>query len=430
MVQQLKRRSHFSRGFRSVGITDVNSVGTSVAIAQEKSIEPLLPSLQQSVTVNFNYGVHFTVDLFALENPLLRNVLTQQQDATTPASFIVVVDGGLCEHDPTLVDRIQAYADYHSIELNLRRSPVVISGGEAVKNNPEQVLALQQLIHDTKLCRHSYVVAIGGGALLDMVGYSAATAHRGVRLVRVPTTVLAQDDSGVGVKNGINAFGKKNFLGTFTPPYAVINDAAFLVKLPQRDWIAGIAEAVKVALIKDAVFFDWIEHHVTALVDRDLSVMQQLIYRSCQHHLQHIGTYGDPFEMGSSRPLDFGHWAAHRLEHLTQYRLRHGEAVAIGMALDSTYAYLNGDLAQSQWQRILKLLQGLGFDLWVPELSEACKQPDDLRSVFRGLSEFQEHLGGELTLMLLKDIGQGFEVHEVEIPRYQRAIELLVTVNK
>jgi 3-dehydroquinate synthase len=382
-------------------------------------------SLRQSVTVTFEYAVHFTLDLFDPDNRLLYDVLQGAALTSEPSAFIVVVDAGLLGGMPDLIDRITAYAEHYSPQLQLKALPVAILGGEAVKQNLDGVYQIQQLIHDVGLCRHSYVVAIGGGAVLDMVGYAAATAHRGIRLVRVPTTVLAQDDSGVGVKNSVNAFGKKNFLGTFTPPYAVINDAAFLVGLNQRDWIGGIAEAVKVALIKDADFFDWIEQRAAALVDRDLATMQQLIYRSCQHHLQHIGSYGDPFEMGSSRPLDFGHWAAHRLEHLTHYRLRHGEAVAIGMALDSTYAYLHGDLSVGSWQRILTLLQQLGFALWVPELSEAVDQPHHPASVFAGLNEFREHLGGELTLMLLSAIGQGFEVHQVEISLYQQAIDYL-----
>ncbi len=382
---------------------------------------PALPTLQQSVTVTFDYQVHFTFDLFKPTNDLLRSVLNPNPTAT-PTNFIVVVDGGLVAAMPNLVTQIQQYADRHAASINLKAAPLVIVGGETIKNDPGQVPIVQQLIHDVGLCRHSYVVAIGGGALLDLVGYAAATAHRGIRLVRVPTTVLAQDDSGVGVKNGVNAFGKKNFLGTFSPPYAVINDGAFLVNLPQRDWIAGIAEAIKVALIKDAPFFEWLCANAEALVQRDLGIMQQLIYRSCQHHLTHIGTYGDPFEMGSSRPLDFGHWSAHRLEHLTNYRLRHGEAVAIGMAIDSTYSYLNGDLAESGWRQIIQLLQTFGFALTVPELVEFAQEPEHPQSVFRGLSEFREHLGGELTLMLLRDIGVGFEVHEVDIAVYQAAI--------
>jgi 3-dehydroquinate synthase len=381
-------------------------------------------SLQQSVVVQFDYAVHFTRGLLEVHNPLLAEVLTAEKTAQ-PVAMIVVIDGGLLTAQPDLPEQVIAYAEEYSASICLRALPLIVIGGEAAKNDPAWVEQIQQLISEVGLCRHSYVVVIGGGAVLDMVGYATATAHRGVRLIRVPTTVLAQDDSGVGVKNGVNAFGKKNFLGTFAPPYAVINDADFLLALSQRDWIAGVVEAVKVSLLRDADFFRFIETNAKALVKRDLSVMQQVIYRSCQHHLNHIGGYGDPFEMGSSRPLDFGHWAAHRLEHLTHYRLRHGEAVAIGIALDSTYAYFAGLLPEIDWVRILNTLQALGFALYVPELGAFSEEPEHRQSVFRGLTEFREHLGGELTLMLLANIGSGVEVHQVEVALYQQAIAYL-----
>jgi 3-dehydroquinate synthase len=152
-------------------------------------------------------------------------------------------------------------------------------------------------------------------------------------------------------------------------------------------------------------------------------LMQQVIYRSCQHHMQHIGNSGDPFEMGSSRPLDFGHWAAHRLEYLTDYRLRHGEAVAIGMALDSTYAHLQGWLPKAHWQRIITTLQNLGLPIFAPELKAV--GVGEARSIFRGLLEFQEHLGGELTIAMIDGIGSCFDVHQVDIPLFQTAIALL-----
>jgi 3-dehydroquinate synthase len=396
------------------------------------SNSPQSTVIHQSVTVQFDYAVHFTQGLFDLQNPLFAEVLTPDRPLHHPAkpsNLIVMIDGGLSQHQPQLVNQIIAYCDRHQDQLCLKSTPLVLSGGEAVKNDPTLVMQIQQLISDRGLCRHSYVVAIGGGALLDLVGYAAATAHRGVRLVRVPTTVLAQDDSGVGVKNSVNAFGKKNFLGTFTPPYAVINDSDFLRALGQRDWIAGVAEAVKVALIKDEALFELIESSLTALVDREMGAMRSVIESSCRHHLRHIGTYGDPFEMGSSRPLDFGHWSAHRLEYLTDYRLRHGEAVAIGIALDSTYGYFSGMLPQADWVRILNVLEALGFALWVPELSAYAHQPEHSRSIFQGLTEFREHLGGEFTIMLLAGIGMGIEVHQVKIQTYQRAIDYLKAIS-
>jgi 3-dehydroquinate synthase len=266
------------------------------------------------------------------------------------------------------------------------------------------------------------VIAIGGGALLDMAGFAAATSHRGVRLIRLPTTVLAQNDSGVGVKNSLNLFGKKNFIGTFTPPFAVINDFDFLDSLPDRDWCSGVAEAVKVGLIKDASFFEYVESVASALASRDRGVMERVIYRCAELHLQHIAG-SDPFETGSSRPLDFGHWAAHKLEQLTNHRLRHGEAVSVGIALDTTYSHLRGMLSKQEWLRVMNVLMELDLPLYVPELEAG--DEFESGSLLSGLSEFREHLGGELTIMLLEGIGRGIEVHEMDRDTIRRSVASL-----
>ncbi|WP_414572636.1 3-dehydroquinate synthase [Nostoc sp. CCY 9925] len=383
-----------------------------------------LQPIHQRVSVTFNYEVYFTQNLFELKNPTLAQIITADGE-TKPKKVVVVVDAGLLELQPRLLGQVVAYTKFYAEVLAIATEPIIIPGGEAAKNDRTLLEQIHQIIEAAGLCRHSYLLAIGGGAMLDLVGYAAATAHRGIRLIRIPTTVLAQNDSGVGVKNGINAFGKKNFLGTFAPPYAVINDSAFLTTLNDRDWRSGIAEAIKVALIKDAKFFDFIHSHTAALVRRDMDAMQQIIYRCAQLHLEHIANSGDAFEMGSSRPLDFGHWAAHKLEHLTNYSLRHGEAVAIGIALDSTYSYLAGLLDCSEWQRILNTLSALGFTLYVPELAKKLSQLEHPHCLFRGLTEFREHLGGELTLTLLQGIGKRIEVHEVDLLLYKQAISLL-----
>jgi 3-dehydroquinate synthase len=383
-----------------------------------------LKSIQQSVCVNFNYDVHFTNGLFELNNPLLAEVIAVDGELM-PKKVLLVVDEGLLKSHQGLLDKISNYAKFYEDVITLSNQPIIIPGGELVKNEPRFVEQIHQLIDADGLCRHCYVLAIGGGAFLDMVGYATATAHRGLRLLRVPTTVLAQNDSGVGVKNGINAFGKKNFLGTFAPPYAVLNDFNFLTSLDERDWRAGIAEAVKVALIKDADFFDFLSIYADKLVARNMKLMEQVIYRCAQLHLEHIATSGDPFEKGSSRPLDFGHWAAHKLEQITNYKLRHGEAVAIGIALDSTYSYLTGLLSQSQWQTILVTLDKLGFTLSESALTEQLEQPNHPHNLFRGLTEFREHLGGKLTITLLQGIGQGIEVNQVDLSVYKQAIFLL-----
>jgi 3-dehydroquinate synthase len=223
----------------------------------------------------------------------------------------------------------------------------------------------------------------------------------------------------------VNAFGKKNYLGTFAPPFAVINDFDFLSSLSDRDWRSGISEAVKVALIKDAALFDFLERSAGALAQRNQEAMEQVIRQCAALHCAHIAGNGDPFELGSSRPLDFGHWAAHKLEQLTNYHLRHGEAVAIGIALDSTYSYLSGWLPESEWRRIVDVFEGLGLRLFVPELERELAHPDSPNCVLRGLNEFREHLGGQLTIMMLHAIGRPFEVHEMDTQTVVRSIEVL-----
>ena len=391
-------------------------------VISQSRIAPL-ESLQQNIAVRFSYDVHFTKDLWSLDNPLLSQVVAK--DSKIAKSVIVVVDSGLLTHHPRLLNKIANYAGWYADKIKLAAEPIIVPGGEAAKNDPSLIDKIHRVIERVGLCRHSYVLALGGGAVVDMAGYAAATAHRGIRLIRIPTTVLAQNDSGVGVKNGINALGKKNFLGTFAPPVAVLNDFNFLTTLDDRDWRSGIAEAVKVALIKDRSFFEFIRDRAGDLARRDSQAMERLIYRCCQLHLDHIANYGDPFEMGSSRPLDFGHWAAHKLEHLTNYRLRHGEAVAIGMALDCTYSYLSGLLAEAEWRQIIETLKQLGFELYAPELGRDLDNITSKSSIFGGLVEFREHLGGDLAIMLLQEIGEGTEVNRVDISMYQKAILML-----
>lgn len=363
-----------------------------------------METIRQTFHVAYRYDVQFTEGLFRPANPLLARTLAEAGPG--PHATLVVIDAGLAAARPGLPEAVARYAARHAHAIALAGAPLVVPGGEAVKDGLAQVQAVWAAIRDAGLDRHGFVVAVGGGALLDAAGLAAATAHRGIRLVRVPTTTLAQADAGLGVKNGVNAFGQKNFLGTFQPPWAVLNDAELLVGLSRRDWLAGAAEAVKVALIKDAAFFDWIEAHAERLTRYDLPAMRQLIHRSAALHLAHIAGAGDPFEQGSSRPLDFGHWAAHKLERLSAHRLRHGEAVAIGMALDATYANRAGHLSDSDWRRVLAVLRALGFAVACPELH----QP----SLLDGLEEFRAHLGGRLTLTLISRIGRAFEVHAMD----------------
>jgi 3-dehydroquinate synthase len=368
--------------------------------------------LQQSFSVPFRYPVAFTENLFAASQTLLADTFPEGQ----LARVFFVLDSGVVAHHSELISQIKNYVAAYPSRLALVAEPLVVAGGEACKNNPD---AYQQVVEATNsfgIDRHSYIAAIGGGAVLDMVGFAAAISHRGIRLIRIPTTVLSQNDSAVGVKNSINAFGKKNYLGTFTPPFAVLNDFTFLESLEDRDWASGISEAIKVALIKDLDFFEWLEKAAPALASREMEPMKEHIIRSAEHHMDHIAG-ADPFEFGSSRPLDFGHWAAHKLEKLSDFRIRHGEAVAIGIALDSAYSFLQRRIEEADLLRVFRVFHALGLSLYAPEL-----QGDAL---LQGLKEFQEHLGGTLTIMLLEKLGTGVEVHEMDSNLIVEALHLL-----
>lgn len=366
---------------------------------------------QQEFAVRYDFPVYFTEHLFARENDVFRQVM-QRKEPGKRHRFVVFVDANVSSSWPTLAHDIVAYAGAHEAAMELVARPEIVQGGEHVKNDPALVTSLQKRLVDLGVDRHSYVIGIGGGAFLDLIGFVAATTHRGIRHVRVPTTVLSQNDSGVGVKNGVNAFGMKNLLGTFAPPFAVINDAAFLRTLHPRDKIAGIAEAVKVSLIRDAKFFNWLEANAGGLRECEPAAMAHMIRRCAELHMHQIAQGGDPFETGSARPLDYGHWSAHKLEALTSHEVRHGEAVAIGLALDARYSVQVGMLAAGGEERVYRLLKKLGFYLWHPAMETRDERGQLL--LLRGIEEFREHLGGELTITLLRDLGRGEEVHQMD----------------
>lgn len=374
--------------------------------------------IERSIQVGWQLRVYFTEDVFALDNPVLKEVLA----AAAPRKALVILEDSLAQALPELEHQIEKYFATHA-GLKLVCPPLFVCGSETAKNSPIIVSEIQSHIDRHHIDRHSYLIAVGGGALLDVAGFAAATAHRGVRHVRIPTTTLSQADSGVGVKNGLNAFGKKNFIGAFAPPFAVINDFNLLATLEPHDKRAGYVEAVKVACIRDEKFFAELERDAEKLAMFEPDAIKHLIRRCAELHLDHIATSGDPFEMGSARPLDFGHWAAHKLEQLSRFNLSHGNAVAIGIALDVLYSRNIGLLDGKLAARILDLLERLGFKLFADELLNADNA--GLPAILSGLEEFREHLGGELTITLLKEIGCGVEVHEMNEPKIIAAIHEL-----
>ncbi len=374
-------------------------------------------------SVPFKFPVTFTRAVWETRNPLFAETI-QSLEGDRRHRVLVVADDHVAHAHPSLISRIEGYFAARPEALELVCAPVLVPGGEAIKNDVTHCFRILERINDVGLDRQSFVTVIGGGAVLDMVSFASAIAHRGVRTVRLPTTVLAQADSGFAVKNSVNLFGKKNFIGTFVPPFAVINDLDFLQSLDRRDRIAGVSEAIKVALLRDRAFYAYLEANADAITRGNPDVMAAIVQRSAELHLEHICGNGDPFELGSARPLDFGHWAAHKLESMTSHRLRHGEAVAIGMALDLTYATAMGYLDRVSLERILRLLEAIGFMLSDEALQ--AREADGTYTLMRGLREFREHLGGELHVTLLRGIGHSFEVTNMDESRVAGAIESLV----
>lgn len=350
------------------------------------------------------HRVRFCGDVWRPEDPTLAEVLA---GSSPDSKLLTFIDAQVADAWPDTQAQLQSYVAHHRLPLRVLAPIRRVVPGEAVKNEPGYVLPMLEQIAEARIDRQSYVLVIGGGAVLDAVGFAAAVAHRGVRLIRMPTTTLAQADSGVGVKNSLNAFGQKNFIGTFAVPHAVVNSHHWLTTLPQREWVAGFSEAVKVALLKDADLFDVITRDAGRLRHRASPLSHQVIYRSAMLHARHIAEGGDPFEQGSARPLDFGHWAAHRLELMTRHRLSHGEAVAIGLALDCTYAARIGMLPPDVTRRVIDTLARLGL----PVCDDAVADTDDL---LQGLDDFREHLGGQLTLTMLRGIAQPVDVHAID----------------
>jgi 3-dehydroquinate synthase len=366
---------------------------------------------QQQVVLELEYPVVFTRKVFDPANTTFAWALSRREPERRHRA-VVVLDEGVTTAWPNLERAILGYAAGHADRLELVDAPRIVMGGEGAKNDPGLVDSLHRWFRHNRLDRHAFVVVVGGGAVLDAVGYAAATAHRGLRMVRIPTTVLAQNDAGIGVKNGVNAFGAKNYLGTFSPPFAVLNDVDFVSTLEPRDRIAGIAEAIKVALIRDPAFFTWLETHADELALGETQTTARMIRRCAELHLEHIRSSGDPFETGSARPLDFGHWAAHKLETLSDHALRHGEAVALGMAIDTLYSARRAGLAPEDAQRVCAVIGAVGLPLWHEALAQ--RDPSGRPGVLDGLDEFREHLGGQLTITLLDAIGRGFETDVID----------------
>ena len=392
----------------------------SAACPADATSDDRMPNSPENVTLDvpftvpFVHRLRFTRDVFGRDRSVLLDLL--EPSGERPARVQFWVDGHVMHAQPELRSRIRRFVNAGEGRIWMPGNIQVGPGGEDVKNDVHILARMLKCINAADLDRRSYIVVIGGGAVLDAVGLSAAVSHRGIRLVRLPTTTLAQADSGVGVKNSVNLFDKKNWIGTFAVPWAVVNDGALLETLPDRDFVCGFSEAVKVSLLKDRACFEDICRNADAISNRDMAAAAPIIRRSAELHLRHITQGGDPFEALEARPLDFGHWSAHKMEVLSKFELRHGEAVAIGVAVDAVCSTLVHGFARADAERVVQCLRQLGLPLDHPALH-------DSEQLFAGLEEFRQHLGGRLTVTMLERVGQPIDVHEIDRRRMLQAID-------
>ncbi|MBC8202272.1 MAG: 3-dehydroquinate synthase [Planctomycetes bacterium] len=365
--------------------------------------------------INSEFSIAWKHQLFCTQNAFRKDgevncVLSDLR----PSKIMVVIDRGIVDANKEYVRKVTSWIKTTATTC----FPLhVVQGGEEAKTNDSVVESILGAINELGMCRNSVILAIGGGAMLDAVGFATSTAHRGLHLIRMPSTSLSACDSGVGVKNGINKYNKKNFVGVFDPPYAVINDYDLLLSLDDRHWFSGMSEVIKVALVKSPELFKQTKAAVALVQNRDIETMAELMTTSATIHLKHITEGGDPFERLDARPLDFGHWAAHKLEQMTNHELTHGEAVSIGLAIDLQCSVELGHLDQKIADEAIALLHAFNLPTKHPMMHDP--------ELIHGIEEFREHLGGRLTILLLEDIGEPIEVHELSESVVKHAIDRL-----
>lgn len=286
----------------------------------------------------------------------------------------------------------------------LQHAAVVLPDGEQHKTLERcgEVLAALAAL---KANRDACVIALGGGVIGDLAGFAAACWMRGVDFLQIPTTLLAQVDSSVGGKTGVNLPAGKNLVGAFHQPRAVIIDTDTLTTLPEREYRSGLAEVVKYGAIGDGAFFDWLERAADALVARDGDAVAEAIARSCLHKAGVVAR--DEREDGERALLNFGHTFGHALETASGYgALLHGEAVAIGMCLAARLSADLGRAATADADRLAQLLARLGLPVALPSGSD----PDGLLQL---MYLDKKNLSGALRLVLWRGIGAAEIVPDV-----------------
>ncbi|MGH8294829.1 MAG: 3-dehydroquinate synthase [Steroidobacteraceae bacterium] len=305
------------------------------------------------------------------------------------------------------------YLDVLEASLQPRRVvAAILPDGESHKTLANVARILDVLVAN-RFGRDCAVVALGGGVVGDMAGFAAATYQRGVAFAQVPTTLLAQVDSSVGGKTGVNHPGGKNLIGAFHQPVAVVADTDTLASLPARELRAGLAEVIKYGLICDAGFFAWLEAHIDALLAADAAALAHVIRRSCEIKAEIVGR--DEREHGERALLNLGHTFGHAVESATGYtEWLHGEAVGAGLVMAARMSLESGHLSPEELERVTRLIARTGLPTHVSNVT-----PDVALEHMRIDKKVQ---AGRIRLVLLRGIGSAFVTADYAPPALNRTL--------
>jgi 3-dehydroquinate synthase len=296
---------------------------------------------------------------------------------------------------------------------------IILPPGEATKSYAKLAEVCDSLLA-ASIERRDRIIAFGGGVIGDLAGFAAAILRRGVGFIQIPTTLLAQVDSSVGGKTGINSKHGKNLIGAFHQPVAVFTDTALLDTLPRRELAAGYAEVAKTAALGDAGFFAWLEENVAQLIAGDAKVRGRAIEISCQAKARIVAE--DETETGVRALLNLGHTFGHALEAATGYssRLLHGEAVAIGMVQAARFSEREGHCSPGTADRLAAHLAKAGLPVSAKTISGTLPPPAELLEIMR---QDKKAVAGQLTLILLRRIGEAFIARNVDERRILEFLE-------
>ncbi|NSX55361.1 3-dehydroquinate synthase [Parasulfitobacter algicola] len=312
--------------------------------------------------------------------------------------------------DETVADQYLARLCAVFNDAGIQTVSLALPAGEATKSWPQFSRTVEWLL-DQKVERNDIVIAFGGGVIGDLVGFAAAVLRRGVRFVQMPTTLLAQVDSSVGGKTGINAPHGKNLIGAFHQPSLVLADVGILDTLPKRAFLAGYGEVVKYGLLGDAAFFEWLEENAPAMAEGDINLRIAAVKRSCQMKADIV--VRDETELRDRALLNLGHTFCHALEAATGYsdRLLHGEGVAVGCALAFDLSARMGLCSQEDPSRVRAHLRALGMKIDLRDIEGELPSTDDLIDL---MSQDKKVLDGQLRFVLARGIGKAFVTPNVD----------------